>query len=88
MRVAEVLRDLATEYRLAIRYAMEVLSEIEAVLLAEDRPALRALVTSMRGELDAHMALSYLIEEAAQGETSEARAALPEPPEEPILEPA
>ena len=65
---AEVLRSLASEYRLAVNYALEVLSEIEAVLEAEDRPVLRALVTSMRDELEAHIALSYLVEEAAAHE--------------------
>ncbi len=89
----EVLRDLASEYRLAVRYAIEVLEEIEAVLVAEDRPVLRALVASMRDELDAHMALSYLLEEAAAappeatGSGGKSSVAMPEPPEEEPIEP-
>ena len=79
--MSEALRDLASEYRLAVSYALEVLSEIEALLEAEDRRVLRAIVTSMRDELDAHIALSYLLEEAARVEergVSPSRS-LPEP---------
>ncbi len=79
----EVLRELASEYRLAIRYATEVLEEIEAVLIAEDKPVLRALVSSMKDELDAHIALSYLVEEAASASQEKTGTiALPEPPED------
>ena len=78
--MSEALRDLASEYRLAVSYALEVLSEIEALLEAEDRRVLRAIVTSMRDELDAHIALSYLLEEAARVEEREAVSRnLPEP---------
>ncbi len=79
--MSEALRDLASEYRLAVSYALEVLSEIEALLEAEDRRVLRAIVTSMKDELDAHMALSYLLEEAARVESvEEARSrSVPEP---------
>ncbi len=79
----EVLRELASEYRLAIRHATEVLEEIEAVLIAEDKPVLRALVSSMKDELDAHIALSYLVEEAASADQEKtSTVALPEPPED------
>ncbi len=80
-----MLSSLASEYRLAINYAIEVLSEIEAVLEADERPVLRALVASMKSDLEAHIALALLLEEAGRSpETEENKKsiALPEPPEE------
>jgi len=91
--VSLVLSSLAAEYRLAVNYAIEVLSEIEAILEAENHPVLRALVTSMKSDLEAHVTLSVLLEEAAKSMKSGAEEtetkttiALPEPPEE-VTEP-